>query len=96
MQAKVDSGASGVLLALELATQRCFCANVGSAMCLLSRISGALAGAPCLQVMLLTVASLSSCFLCLQPLLPPCHPTAGSFNAKTPEGFFLTQEHTTR
>lgn len=41
-QAKVDSGASGCVVLLELSTQRCYCANVGSAMCLLSRISGEL------------------------------------------------------
>ncbi|KAL4434377.1 hypothetical protein ABPG75_000818 [Micractinium tetrahymenae] len=56
---KVNSGASAVLLLVELGSQRCYCANVGAAGCLLSRITG-------------------------------------SFNAKTPEGFFLTREHTTR
>jgi hypothetical protein len=59
LQVKVSSGASCVLLLVELATQRCYCANVGAAACLISRISG-------------------------------------SFNAKQPEGFFLTSEHTTR
>lgn len=59
MQTKLSSGASAVLLLLELNSQRCYCANVGAAGCLLSRISG-------------------------------------SFNAKSPEGFFLTREHTTR
>lgn len=48
-----------MLLLVELGSQRCYCANVGAAGCLLSRISG-------------------------------------SFNAKAPEGFFLTREHTTR
>lgn len=59
LQAKAGSGASAVLLLMDLRSQRCYCANVGAAACLLSRISG-------------------------------------SFNAKAPEGFFLTQEHTTR
>lgn len=58
-QAKTGSGASAVLLLLDLGSQRCYCANVGAAACLLSRISG-------------------------------------SFNAKFPEGFFLSAEHTTR
>ncbi|PRW59267.1 phosphatase 2C 3 [Chlorella sorokiniana] len=57
--AKARSGASAVLLLLDLGSRRCYCANVGAAACLLSRISG-------------------------------------SFQAKTPEGFFLTREHTTR
>ena len=59
LQAKARSGASAVLLLLDLASGRCYCANVGAAACLLSRISG-------------------------------------SFQAKAPEGFFLTREHTTR
>lgn len=57
-QAKARSGASAVLLLLDLGSGRCYCANVGAAACLLSRISG-------------------------------------SFQAKAPEGFFLTREHTT-
>ena len=39
-QVKVSSGASCVLLLVELSTQRCYCANVGAAACLLRRISG--------------------------------------------------------
>lgn len=58
-QAKARSGASAVLLLLEPGSGRVHCANVGSAACLLSRISG-------------------------------------SFQAKAPEGFWLTSEHTTR
>ncbi|KAI3439027.1 hypothetical protein D9Q98_001438 [Chlorella vulgaris] len=55
---KANSGAACVLLVLEHGGQRVYCASLGAAQCLLSRI-------------------------------------AGSFNAKAPEGFFLSAEHTT-
>lgn len=58
-QAKARSGASAVLVLLDLRGGRAHCANVGAAACLLARITG-------------------------------------SFQAKAPEGFFLSADHTTR
>ena len=59
LQAKSRSGASCVLMLLDLGSGRAYCANIGAAHCLLSRIEG-------------------------------------SFNAKQPQGFFLSSEHITR
>jgi hypothetical protein len=39
-QAKACSGAAALLALLDLSGQRVYCANVGAALCLLSRIAG--------------------------------------------------------